>query len=265
MEMAGPTSRTPPVGLRPRHGGGLPSPVAAPVTRAVVDYPSSDGKPMAESDAQRAAIIYAIRVDLVLGAAGVYVSGDLLIYYEEGNVSARIAPDAFVAFGVEKRERMTYLLWEERTVPEFAGSGVEGHVAGGRGHEARRAAGGERVLAYDPTDEYLTRKLLYSRCIYEEQTIPRAADGSLRPQRGAGAGTEGCAGRAATVPRPGHGQGPAQPQGGSRARRAGGSRAPNCGSPGSGAGGAHPRTRLSSSSDLAGAAHRGLRIRRACR
>ena len=188
MEMAGPTSRTPPVGLRPRHGGGLPSPVAAPVTRAVVDYPSSDGKPMAESDAQRAAIIYAIDAleTWFSERRDVYVSGDLLIYYEEGNVSARIAPDAFVAFGVEKRERMTYLLWEERTVPEFvlevASKGTWREDVG-RKRAVYERLGVSEYWQYDPTDEYLTRKLLYSRLrggIYEEQTIPRAADGSLR-------------------------------------------------------------------------------------
>ena len=57
--------------------------LAAPVA---IDYPSSDGKPMADSDAQRAAIIYAIDALRTWFADrdDVYVSGDLLIYYREG-------------------------------------------------------------------------------------------------------------------------------------------------------------------------------------
>ena len=93
-----------------------PAPAAAPL-----HYPSSDGRPMAENDAQRNAIMYGI------GALArhfkdrrdVYVSGDLLIYYEEGNPRLSIAPDVFVVFGVDKRERPNYKLWEERRAPAF--------------------------------------------------------------------------------------------------------------------------------------------------
>ena len=51
---------------------------------AAVDYPSSDGKPLAENDAQLAAILYAVGALRVYfaGRADVYVSGDLLIYSE---------------------------------------------------------------------------------------------------------------------------------------------------------------------------------------
>ena len=86
-----------------------------------IEYPSSDGKPMAENDAQRNAITYGI------GALArhfrnrhdVYVSGDLLIYYQEGNPRVSVAPDVFVVFGVENRERPNYKVWEERHAPAF--------------------------------------------------------------------------------------------------------------------------------------------------
>ena len=35
----------------------------------------------------------------------VYVSGNLLMYYEEGNTRKSISPDVFVVFGVEKKLR----------------------------------------------------------------------------------------------------------------------------------------------------------------
>ena len=86
-----------------------------------VEYPSSDGKPMAENDAQRSAMSYmigALRVYFT-HRRDVYVPGDLLVYYEEGNPRASVAPDVLVAFGVEDRERQTYKAWEEGKVPDF--------------------------------------------------------------------------------------------------------------------------------------------------
>ena len=65
---------------------------------AAVEYPSSDGRPMAENDWQLHAMIDAISVldRYFEEREDVYVSGDLLIYYEEGNPRARVAPDVFV-------------------------------------------------------------------------------------------------------------------------------------------------------------------------
>ena len=53
---------------------------------AAVEHPSSGGRPMAESDAERAAIMYAIGTLEIRFAhrPDVYVSGDLLIYHENG-------------------------------------------------------------------------------------------------------------------------------------------------------------------------------------
>ena len=86
-----------------------------------IDYPSSDGKPLAENDAQLHAILYAVGVLRVRYAdrPDVYVSGDLLVYYEEGNRNVSVAPDAFVVFGVEDRLRMSYKVWEEGKGPDF--------------------------------------------------------------------------------------------------------------------------------------------------
>lgn len=48
----------------------------------------------------------------------VYVSGNLFLYYEEGNRHAVVAPDVFVVFGVPKRQRNIYKLWEEGRAPD---------------------------------------------------------------------------------------------------------------------------------------------------
>ena len=89
---------------------------------AAVDYPSSDGKPLAENDLQARAILYAfgaLRVRYSGRRSDVYVSADLLIYYEEGNPRVSVAPDVFVVFGVEDHARMNYKVWEEGKGPDF--------------------------------------------------------------------------------------------------------------------------------------------------
>jgi Uma2 family endonuclease len=48
----------------------------------------------------------------------VYVSGNMLLFYEEGNKRRHVAPDCFVVFGVEKYERENYLLWAEGKGPD---------------------------------------------------------------------------------------------------------------------------------------------------
>src|SRR5205807_1969709 len=83
-------------------------------------YPESDGKPMAETD-----VHYQLLVDLRFALTNffeaqpdVYVSGNLLLYYVEGNPKKCVAPDVFVVRGVAKGSRRIYKLWEEGRPPE---------------------------------------------------------------------------------------------------------------------------------------------------
>lgn len=48
----------------------------------------------------------------------IYVSGNILLYYVEGNPKKRVAPDVLVARGVRKGDRRVYKLWEEGRAPE---------------------------------------------------------------------------------------------------------------------------------------------------
>ena len=137
-----------------------PAPAAVPV-----EYPSSDGQPMAENDAQRHAIIYAINALTrhFGGRPDVYVSGDLLIYYEEGNPRVSIVPDVFVVFGVEDRERPNYKLWEERRAPDFvlevaSPSTWREDLTRKRSVYAR--LGVREYCQYDPKGEHLPARLL---------------------------------------------------------------------------------------------------------
>ena len=84
-------------------------------------YPESDGKPMAETDIHRDLMIDFIQMlkHHFENANDVYVSGNLFMYYEEGNPRQSISPDVFVVFGVEKKLRRTFRTWDEANTPDF--------------------------------------------------------------------------------------------------------------------------------------------------
>ncbi len=78
-------------------------------------YPSSDGKIMAETELHRDLMIYFIEALKAhyLSRADVQVSGNNFIYYDQDNPKARVSPDCYVVFGVEKRMRNSYMVWKE--------------------------------------------------------------------------------------------------------------------------------------------------------
>jgi Uma2 family endonuclease len=83
-------------------------------------YPTSDGKPMAETDWHRDlmnALIQTLKVWYATKPR-VYVSGNLLLFYEEGNRRRHVSPDVFAVKGIAKHDRPNYLLWEERKGPD---------------------------------------------------------------------------------------------------------------------------------------------------
>jgi Uma2 family endonuclease len=84
-------------------------------------YPTSDGRPIAETDWHR--ILMNALIDTLwaffLSAPRVYVSGNLLVFFEPGNRRRHVAPDVFVVRGVPKRRRPNYLIWRERKAPQF--------------------------------------------------------------------------------------------------------------------------------------------------
>ncbi len=80
-----------------------------------IDYPESDGKPMAETDIHRDLILELIEILKVwfLQNADVYVTGNIMMYYEMGKPQKCVSPDVMVVRGVGKELRRTYKLWEE--------------------------------------------------------------------------------------------------------------------------------------------------------
>ena len=95
------------------------------VAPETVDYPDSDGLPMAENEFQFRSILYANSALAAYYRAhdDVYVVGNLLLYYEPsprpGIPGKAVSPDLMVVLGAPKHLRSSYLLWEEPKAPDF--------------------------------------------------------------------------------------------------------------------------------------------------
>jgi Uma2 family endonuclease len=83
-------------------------------------YPTSDGRPMAETDYHRKLMNILIQILDQRYAADpdTYVSGNLLIFYRPNYKRRHVSPDCFVVFGVPKKDRLNYLTWEEGKGPD---------------------------------------------------------------------------------------------------------------------------------------------------
>ena len=73
---------------------------------------------LGETDWHRKAIIRLIELleDYFSGQM-VYVTGDMLLYYEQGNPKEFVVPDVFVVKGLAQRKRRILRTWIERKVP----------------------------------------------------------------------------------------------------------------------------------------------------
>jgi Uma2 family endonuclease len=92
---------------------------AKPIPEA--DYPTTDGRPMAETDVHRILMTELIETlsDYFANEPNVYVSGNLLVFYAQNNRRKLLSPDVFVVRGVSKELRNNYLIWKEGKAPEI--------------------------------------------------------------------------------------------------------------------------------------------------
>ena len=165
-------------------------PLARPLKNREVEYPSSDGRPMAETDLHRDEMIYVIEAlqKHFRDVPDVYVSGNLLLYYVEGEPRYSISPDALVAKGLAdaKSRRDIYKLWEEGHPPCWV---MEVTSRSTRQEDLRkkkdlyRQLGVEEYFLFDPREEYLTPSLQSFRLTdgpgSEYRPVPPQPDGSL--------------------------------------------------------------------------------------
>ncbi|MCF2146671.1 Uma2 family endonuclease [Desmonostoc muscorum LEGE 12446] len=84
-----------------------------------IEYPSSDGEPLAESYLHLYAILTTLEViKQYLTGRQATVLADQFLYYAQGFPKLRVAPDVMVIFDVPPGGRDSYKVWEEGQVPQ---------------------------------------------------------------------------------------------------------------------------------------------------
>jgi Uma2 family endonuclease len=97
-----------------------PPPISPPPPRdrASIEYPSTDGEPLAETFLHLYAIFCILEVLLqYLKGQKATVLSNQFLYYSEGFPNLRAAPDVMVIFNVEPGPRDNYKIWEEGQPP----------------------------------------------------------------------------------------------------------------------------------------------------
>ena len=160
--------------------------IAYAPTEDVELYPDSDGKPMAVSDLHRRILTRTIDVldAYFQDRPEVYVSGDILMYYVKGDPRKSVSPDVLVAFGLGKKLRRTYLVWNEGKVPDFAmefssESTYQNDL--GRKMELYASLGIQDYFLYDAEGLYLPSPLMgFTLVDGAYAPISEGSDGGLR-------------------------------------------------------------------------------------
>ena len=134
-----------------------------PTTSGIIDYPSSDGEPMAETDYHVTLIAYVLAMlRAFFEGQEVYVGANMMLYYEEGDPTQRVAPDTFVVFGASPRKRRSWFTWKEGKKPdvifEFTSKGTQSEDRWTK-KGLYEWLGVQEYFLFDPLDEYLKPRL----------------------------------------------------------------------------------------------------------
>ena len=162
------------------------------VAPEIVEYPDSDGLPMAENEFQFRSILYANSALAAYYRAhdDVYVVGNLLLYYEPsprpGVPGKSVSPDLMVVLGAPKHMRSSYLLWEEPKAPDFvlevASESTYRSDLGSKRTTYEAKIGVSEYWLYDPIGGCLDPRLQGSRLVegrYEPISVTERTDSVL--------------------------------------------------------------------------------------
>jgi Uma2 family endonuclease len=120
---------------------------------------------MAETDWHRDLMLELIQTleAFYAGQPLVYVSGNLLVFYEPGNRRRHVAPDVFVVKGVLNHKRPNYLVWEEHKGPdvviELTSASTRRADVEGKFRLYRDTLQVKEYLLFDPFADYLDPSL----------------------------------------------------------------------------------------------------------
>lgn len=144
---------------------------------------------MAETDSHRTLLAELVQTldDWFAADPSVYVSGNLLLFYERGNKRRHVSPDVFVVFGVPKGRRPNYLLWEEGRGPgvviELTSSSTRREDTRQKLELYRDTLRVPEYFLFDPFGDYLDPQLQGHRLAGGEYRPMRLTDGRLRSRQ----------------------------------------------------------------------------------
>ena len=172
--------------LRQQNGN---PPDGEPVDDLSIDYSSSDGEPMAESDLQYVPLtetVSALRVRFS-DRSDVYVAGNMLVYYRMNDPSASVAPDVFAVLGTAGNQpRDSWIVWREGKAPDFVLE-IISESTWRRDAEEKRGIYAEMGVSeywrFDPTGRCFTPALAGEMLVdgeYRPRLVSAGASGELR-------------------------------------------------------------------------------------
>jgi Uma2 family endonuclease len=153
-------------------GVSLAMQIAEQQTNATIVYPTSDGKPLAETYDHLHAILVTLEVlRQYLVRQEATVLANQFLYYAQGFPKLRVAPDVMVIFGVAPGGRDSYKLWEEgqapRVVFEMTSKGTQQEDQVIKRHLYAQI-GVEEYWLFDPKGEWLESPLMGFRLVQNE-------------------------------------------------------------------------------------------------
>ncbi len=149
-----------------------------------VYYPTSDGKPIAETDTHRDDMVDLIEtLRTRFRGKKVYVTGNILVYYEEGNPRKVFSPDVWAVRGVAQRPRDNYLIWREGKGPEVAmeitSKTTRREDQGKKFVLYRDVIKVKEYILFDPFGDYLKPRLQGYRLVKGDYLPIKLVDGRL--------------------------------------------------------------------------------------
>jgi Uma2 family endonuclease len=163
----------------------------APRQRATreIEYPTGDGKPIAETEVHRDDMIDVIGTlkHHFAHDPNVHVSGNLLLYYEKGNRRKHVSPDVMVTFGVPREpKRDYYLVWKEGKAPdaviEITSKSTKREDKTTKWELYRDVLKVTEYFQFDPTEDYLKPPLQGLRLVRGEYIPIELVNGRLPSQ-----------------------------------------------------------------------------------
>ncbi len=162
-----------------------------PITEATaeIEYPETDGKPMAETGPHARATVYLYTafnnlIRVIRKDPSVYLAIDMFLYYQKGNIYANRVPDLMLIKGVDGTyERGSFKTWVERAVPALIieisskSTWIEDMVTKA---SLYARLGVKEYFIFDPLQEYLSAQLIGFRLVDDEYVgLPAGDDGGI--------------------------------------------------------------------------------------